>query len=718
MILFIISFLMIFGASYLVTSLIAKKNDVCGLFYLPLIAFALVVFDFEVLSLFKSISVSGVLGLNILGLIAALAVWFYSGKPLWSIHAARFFKRVWFAVCKDKYLLTLFAGFCIFFAVSVFLIIVSPVVNEDASAYHVARSVFWIFNKSLNHFSVGDIRNLVFPINSEILYTWVILFTKKLVFFGAFSFAGYLLSVLGIYNILNLLKFDIRKKLWVIFLVTSFSSVTILSSGTETDILIAGLVISSIYLFWRGVQSKRFVPVFMSALAYALAIGTKTTALFAIPGVGLGFCAIAYHYYKKEFYKPVLYYLGFSIINFILFAAYNYILNFLNFGDISGPVNFAVMHKNIYGLRAIPAHIIKYLFLFIDFTGFRWADYVGDNILQFRNEIIGLMNLGDISDGVFTTKTSVVNKSLLEPLVGMGVVGMLTFLPSLVISFVKPFFKKDDKTFGILGFGLLWVINITVMSAMLIFMAYNIRFLTTMCLISAPILVYTYSRKNNPYKFIVTVFAMFSLVLVSTHIWARPFLRIVNYMKHDVSITYIRKFMTESALLAKFPANIDPDKYPVSDMPTALAEYLSNFDKSNKIIYFSGAGQGVLPLLMLNLHGYHIDFGMIENIDKIDLSKYNILVIVNDYQESFLIKNTDNKYCSYTGVKLNNKNILLQSKCTLSGDFYQKKEFVLYDMWDKIGYNQRFIPEKLNIENDEEIDYYKIYENKNNPIIK
>lgn len=715
MILFIVSFLMIFLSSYLITSVLAKKNDVCGIFYLPVIAFAQIVLDFEVLSLFNAISTGGVLILNLIVLAAAFGIWKYKQKSLWYINPQRFFRRLWYGVCKDKYLFTLFLGFCIFFAVSVFLIIISPVVNDDASAYHVSRSVFWIINKNLNHFNIGDIRNIVFPVNSEILYSWVILFTRKLVFLGAFSFVGYLLSICGIYNILDLLKFDIRKKLWVIFILTSFSSVTILSSGTETDIIIAGLVISAVYLFWRGVKDKFMTPLFISAMVFALAIGTKTTAFFVIPGVGLGFCALAYYYQKRVFYKPVLYFLGFGIINFILLSSYNYILNYINFGDISGPYNFTLMHKNIFGLKAIPAHIVKYLFLFIDFTGFKWADYVGEHILHLRDGIISSMNLSFVADGVFTSKTVVVNKSLLEPLAGMGVVGMLTFIPAWLISFIKPVFSKNKKTFAILGFGLLFLINLVVISYVLIYMSFNIRFLTTFCMISAPVLVYTYSRKNNPYKFIVVFFAMFSLLLISTHIWARPFFRIVNYMKHGVSITLVRKVLTESILL---PQILNWRKYPVTDMASALRDYLSGFDKSNKILYFSSLGEEILPLVMMNLYGYHIDFGLISDIEDIDLSQYNIIIIIEDEQDTFWIKRTNIDYCAYDGVYKDNEYVFLKAKCTLPSEFYAAKGFVFYDGFDKIDYNSRLINEKLNIEKYDSLDYYKIYENKNNPIIR
>ena len=277
--------------------------------------------------------------------------------------------------------------------------------------------------------------------------------------------------------------------------------------------------------------------------------------------------------------------------------------------------------------------------------------------------------------------------------------------------------EKDKKTIAILGFGLLFLVNIIVMSYVLIYMAYNIRFLTTLCVISAPVLIYSYSRKNNPYKFLVVFFAMFSLVLISTHIWARPFFRIVEYMKHGVPVTHIRKIMSESMLMQKFPEqDYDIKKYPITYLPYALRTYLSQFDKSNKILYFSPLSKGVLPFAQMKLDGYNVDFDMIENIDNIDLTQYNIILLIDDIQDSFIIKKFNHNYCAYTGVNIDNKQIMLSSKCTLPPEFYEDNGFVLYDAFNKKIYNERLLGEKIDIEIHEDNDYYKIYENKNNPI--
>lgn len=83
MILFLISFLMVFLSSYFITSMLAEKKSLEGFIYILLAAFANVVLTIEILSLFSAISPVGVLILNLLFLAVSIFVWNKKEKPLW-----------------------------------------------------------------------------------------------------------------------------------------------------------------------------------------------------------------------------------------------------------------------------------------------------------------------------------------------------------------------------------------------------------------------------------------------------------------------------------------------------------------------------------------------------------------------------------------------------------------------------------------------------------
>lgn len=740
MILFFVSLLLVFAASYFITSIFADKNSAQGIIYFLVSAFANVVLTFEILSLFSMITVWGVLILNVLFCLVSYKLWSFSEKPLWTLDVKGFWCKYLAAIKLDKYLLVLSVGFLILIAVSIFLMSFMPVVNLDAGGYHVLRSVFWVTNKNLNHFVIADSRNLVLPINSEILYAWVILFIKKLAWFGFFSFAGYILSVVSVYNILSLMKFSMRRKLWVIFVLSSFSSVLVQISSTETDIIIAGLVTSSLYLFWEAVKNNKKVPMYFSALAYALAVGTKTPAIMAVPAVGLAMTGLSVYYLKKDFYKPIVRFLYLSSINFFIFASYNYILNFIDYGNFFGSDAFMQVHRNQDGLLAIPANFIKYFFMFFDFTGFHWADYWGVKLVEVRDALLAYLGLANISDGLYNSG-QLINKSLLEPLMGLGILGIIVYLPCWIWSLVKPLFSKKKQTIFIFAFALMLVINIAVMSYQLQFMVYSIRFLTFFCILSSPVLVYSYCKKNNIYKFIIASFALFYMILASTHLWARPFVRIVKYFKNGYTVTQVREIASCGAFLKdvkEMPAWSERNDY--YNESCTVRNYIKNkIDKKNKILYFSNSSADLLLLKMMEFEGYDIDFGVAERIDKINLNKYNIIMTIFDEQFATDIKDFDKRkadvYISPVTHKvyfransivpcfyLNTENKIItdlnnaqdrayMARCILSSEFYKMNNFRKIDELDVD------IPPRN--DGEEMITYgYYFYENMNNPIKK
>lgn len=631
MFLFFISFLLVFLSSYFLTSIISPKKSIIGTIYLFLIAFAQIVLTFEVLSLFSAISEGWVLIVNTCILVISVYLWNRKKRPLWSLEFADLRRRINNSLKFDKALMWLYVAFGVLILSALTLSILLPVTNADAHAYHVARCVFWIIQKNLNHFDVADIRAICLPINSEILYTWVMLFLKRDCFLGLFSFIGYLLSIISIYNVLGFLGYCVRKRLWVIFILSSFASVVVQLSSTETDIIIAGLITSSIYLFWYALKNDKKMPVFMSALAYALAIGTKTTAIIAIPGTALLMIALCYYYRKI---KPLFAFIGFGLINFLIFSFYNYLLNFIQFSDFFGAKSFIVVSKNYFGIKGAASNFIKYIFMFVDFTGFKWSYYSNPYISHIREIILNFLNL-PIEDG-FYSMPYFVNGLLLEPAMGAGVLGFLVFLPCVIWSLVKPVFcKKSKKTLFTLLFASVFVVNIIVISYLLAYMSYTVRFVMTFMLISSPVLVYSYSKKINPLKFIIVLFGCFYMMFVSTFLWPRPFVAIWPILLKHPSITYLRdiahcKTYTED---------------PAYTNPTCLlaTQVKGRYSKDNKILAFMNTSDSIFLFELLKFQGYKIDFRTMEDINNIDLNKYDLIISSKKGQASTLIKDYEKR---------------------------------------------------------------------------
>lgn len=671
------------------TSILAPKKSILGVIYLFLFAFAQIVLTFEVLSLFSAINQFGVLSLNLAFFFIIGIIWNKNYRPLWSVESEGFRHRVANSFKLDKALVWLFVGFIFFVCISLFLCVVMPLTSADAQAYHAVRSVFWVLQGNLNHFDTSDVRNLCLPINSEILYSWVLVFTKKALFFALFSFVGFLLCLISLYNIMGYLAFSTRKKLWALFILSSFPSVLVQASGTETDLIIAGLLTSSICLFWYALKNNKLVPIFMSALAYALAIGTKTTAVIAIPGVGLMLLALSF-YYKQI--KLLGYFLIFSLLNFLIFALYNYVLNFIQFGNFMGSQSFMVVSKNYYGIKGAFANFIKYIFAYFDFTGLRWGDYLGDDIVNLRSTVLSAVGLGYVSDGLYSTDYEV-NKTLIEQLMGAGVLGLFVYLPCLIWSLVKPIFKpKSKKAWFIFAFALLYVINIFMMSYLLAYMSYSIRFLMFFVVLSSPILGYSYFRGKNPLKYVIVFFAMFCFFFISSNLWARPMTKIVKVLQIDHSISNLRY----RALCTDF------NRFPTySNAACPLRAIIEKKLPQNvKILAFIPDANNIFMLKTLEFKGYKIDFRTMDDLDKININNYDALITTNLGQRSTNLKHynganyqyiTDGKMqaakCTYGGNRML-KNLIgknteaskpFQVTCSLNKDFLAYKHFKLFD---------------------------------------
>lgn len=679
MLLFLISFVLVLVSSYLITSITAPKKSILGLIYLALISFAQIVFTFEILSLFNAIKQFGVLGVNLLFLAGSVFAWQKMSRPLWSLDSGEFFKRVKNSFKLDKSLIWLFIGFLIFIISALILSSMLPVTSADGQGYHVVRSLFWVMQGSLKHFEVSDIRALCLPINSEILYSWVFLFVKKDLGLGLFSFFGYIIAMVSVYNIIGYLGYSTRKKLWVIFILSSFPCVLVQPSGTETDLVIAALISSSVLLFWYALKNNKKTPVFMASLAYALAIGTKTTSIIAIPGVGL-FLLWLCRYHKN--YKPLGYFLGFGLVNFLVFSSYNYILNFIQFGNFMGSEGFIIVSKNYYGIKGMFSNVIKNLFLLFDFTGYTWSKIFGPHILNLRASILSFWGLDNIKNGLFTNQIEI-NNTLLEPLMGVGVIGILTFIPCLIFSMIRPLFKiKSRKNKFLLAFALVFIINVIIMSYLLAYMDYSVRFIMTYIVLSAPILGYSYFSNRNPLKYILVYFALFDLIFVSTHLWARPFVNITKILNLHPSISYVR----DVALCKTYVM------YPeyTNEMCAVSKELTRHFMPENRILAFIDTADNIYMLKMLEFLGYKIDFRNMEYSDKINFDKYNILIVSNEGQVSSIIRRYEHKNiganiesinCKYipnpnlNNIQYKEAKYPYETNCKFSDDFLNLNHF-------------------------------------------
>ena len=613
---FLISFILIFVSSYFLSSILAKGNGLNGFIYTLLIAFSQIILTSEIVSIFYKVHERPFLCLNILFFIVSTILWYIFKRPLFKFELGDFFKRFINACKLDKSLFVLFIGWLFFIFVSILLIIILPTTSGDGYCYHVVRSYDWVINQSLAHYETADIRCLTFPINSEILYMWVLLFTKKQLCLGSFTFVGYLLFILCSCSIFKYLGFSLRRTLWTLFIISSFASVVVMVSGTETDLIIAGLITASVYLFMYALKYKsNNVAIFMSSLAYALAIGVKTPAIICIPAIGLLFVIFSYKF-KNKF--ALLKFILFGILNFLLFSSYNYILNFINYGNIMGTLGSIYAHKNFFGLIGAIGCFIKHLFLLVDFSGFRVPSNISDFLYNFEILLLKKINVNNV-EGLYSGKYYF-NTSLIEPGMGCGILSFLLILPCWFISLIAPLFikKRRIKIYGL--YALLFLINLFLLSYLVVFMTFNTRFITSFILISAPMLACSYIKSNkNVIKILFVIIAMFYFVVISTHLWGRPFVRLIKALKHE-SIVELRS----DIICGRY----DKRKKALEEWCNINGLLESKFaNKDYKVLIMPNFSEYILYNKVKKIKGYNYDFYNIEHLKNKDVDKYDIIIL-------------------------------------------------------------------------------------------
>ncbi len=619
-----ISFVLIFVSSYLIASIFtpqSKETKSVGFLILLTSMFAQIVLSFELLSLFSAINAINVLILHIFMFSISFVFWFKNGKKTYRPKPVKFIKKIYKIIKKDKILMFMSMGLLFFILITIAINVFMPIINYDALTYHLNRVAFWLSQGNLNHFTITDDRNLVMPINSEILYFWVLTFLKKDIGLNFFSFIGYIACIYSVYNILKYFKFSEAQKLWTIIIISSFASVIVEISSIETDVLVAGIILSAITIYLFALKEKSKSLIFFSALTYALAMGTKSPAIIAFPGVFLLLTYFTYKQESEEWKKTITTFLIYLLITFIIFSSYNYILNFLHYGDFLGSESAKTIHGFRGGFKAIIANYIRYMFMLFDFSGFKYSEYVGETITNAKLAIFSFLQIPP-ELGVEMTDNNEINNRLLEVKMGTGILGFLLFLPALITSIIlkivdnikKQHSRKIDALFI---FAITFFVNIFCLSFSIAYMVFSIRFVTMMALISSPVLAITYIKSNkNVLKWFILFFVMSYFVVMSTNISARPVLGILKVIKEEKNIEKARERIRCSLYVGY-----------TGKMPYCyLKNVIKNTPKGTKFAIFPGFNARLYPIKMLDNEGYTIDIYLPEKAEEYDYQKYDYMI--------------------------------------------------------------------------------------------
>lgn len=625
-VLLMISIILTVMSSAFLTLIFENKRvylALCGFFA---IGFAQVVGVLEILSVFSAICPKNILLANLLIFVLSALLWLKNKqKPDFSLEIKDEVRKLKIALKTDRWLKAVAVAFLIFLVGSLIYTFMVPAIDEDAFSYHVARLPFWYAVHNINHFEIADSRALVMPVNSEVFYLWAYSFTKSLLFVRLFSLLSAILFVAAFRGLLKFLNFSMKHSLWTLFSIFAMHNVMLSISGAETNISIAALMLSAVYVFALGVKENRTTCFYFAGLLFALAVGTKTPSLQAAPSLLLVTCTIAYLFGNKNVLKPIALCGGFFVLNFVLFGAYNYVQNYLDFGNFIASAQSCEMHKFVGGFQAFVANIIRYFARFIDFSGFPLSILPWRIVTGLSNILIAVLGISpDICLITPETEFFEIGNNF-ENMSGLGVLGFLVFLPSVVFALKKIKHSKRSLVLGIVAIGFL--LNIAVLSVSLGYMIFSIRFLMFFVMFASPICVYSFVKKGVFRKVLAII--MIYMFTFSYYFYERrfsPYL-VYTFLKYPS----VSEFKTHSLC-----ANLD-----LCDNSQACnwVSFVKKHSGKKDVLYFATSGTNIFYPKHSETDDFKVDFRLMETTDEsdIDWNKYEFVLIPN-IQDSTVIR--------------------------------------------------------------------------------
>ncbi|MBV6450550.1 MAG: hypothetical protein MHPDNHAH_01274 [Anaerolineales bacterium] len=215
--------------------------------------------------------------------------------------------------------------------------LVLPQKIDDVVTAHLARVGYWLQHGNLFPWPADtyQLAQLIYPLNAQAQVFWSLLFLRTDQLAGFSQWIVLPIALLNVYGFSRLLRLERRWSVASALLCFSLPNVYLQSLSAMTDLVSAALFLSVVYLLLLGLTLRHTSILILSGLALGLALGTKQTIFFALPGL---LCVLLYIWVtRKEVVGHLLSWAGASLGAFLLAGAYVYALNYYWWGSPLGP---------------------------------------------------------------------------------------------------------------------------------------------------------------------------------------------------------------------------------------------------------------------------------------------------------------------------------------------------------------------------------------------
>ncbi len=240
-----------------------------------LVGSAEVVLIAEALSPFHAIGRVGYLACETALAGAAVVVWRRVGSPRPSL------PRV--SLRRHPLLLVLATAVGIALVFELVLATTTVPNNWDALTYHLSRAAAWYQQGSLGWLDAHTLRENIFPPNAEIEALFTMVFTHGDRLTALPQYVAELALLVAIFGIARRLGFGRADAVFASLLFATLSEVVLQATSAQNDLVVSAYVVACAYF----VLGRTRADTALTGLALGLALGTKLTAVYALPVLAL-----------------------------------------------------------------------------------------------------------------------------------------------------------------------------------------------------------------------------------------------------------------------------------------------------------------------------------------------------------------------------------------------------------------------------------------------
>ena len=206
------------------------------------------------------------------------------------------------------------------------LIYIMPPNTYDSMTTHLSRVGYWLQNKTYLPFPIHNARDIYYPMNPAFQVLWTIIFNGNDALVEISQFIAMLTCAISVYGISRVLDRSKKSALLNALLFLSYPIVLMQGTTTQTDLVVASLISCAFYFLFIGFKKEQFKYLALSTLGLSLALGSKQTAFFILPGYFITFFIL---WWKKRKTSPklILSFILVTLAFFLLFGSTTYMIN-------------------------------------------------------------------------------------------------------------------------------------------------------------------------------------------------------------------------------------------------------------------------------------------------------------------------------------------------------------------------------------------------------